>query len=355
MLIIAEAGVNHNGQEQLAFELVDVAKAAGADVVKFQTFKAEKLATATAKRAQYQFKNDQRIQTQLEMLSDLELSYDCFRKISQYCTSQKIEFMSTAFDSDSLKFLVNECGQRRLKIPSGDLTNSPFILEHAQSGLDLIVSTGMATLSEIEEALGVIAYGMVAEPSSRPSRAAFAEAFASKEARAVLKNKVTLLHCTTEYPAPIQEINLRAIRSLEKAFGLPCGYSDHTEGIVVPIAAAAMGAEIIEKHFTLDRNMQGPDHRASLEPSQLAQMVGAIREIEVALGDGVKCPTPSELQNKPVARKSLVAARPIKMGTVITAEDLAIMRPGNGCNPNRYWDVIGTCADRNYQEHESID
>lgn len=353
-IIIAEAGVNHNGDEKLAFDLVDVAKAAGADVVKFQTFRADKLVTASAARAEYQIANTKTAETQREMLAALELSYDCFRRIARHCEATGVEFLSTSFDSESLAFLTGEFGQKRLKIPSGELTNAPFVLEHARTGLELIVSTGMATLGEIEEALGIIAFGLVAESSARPCRNAFAEAYASDEARAVMRDKVTVLHCTTEYPAPLHEINLSAMRSLERAFGLHCGYSDHSDGITVPIAAAAMGATVIEKHFTLDRTMRGPDHCASLEPRELGAMVQAIRDVQVALGDGVKRPMPSEVKNKQIARKSLVAARSIKSGTVIGADDLLVMRPGGGTSPSRYWDVIGTKASRDYAEHETI-
>lgn len=355
VLVIAEAGVNHNGQEKLAFELVDIARESGADVVKFQTFRAEKLVTSSAGRAQYQIANDQTFATQREMLSGLELSYDCFRRLSRHCESRGIEFLSTAFDSESLAFLTGDFGQKRLKIPSGELSNAPFVLEHARTGLDLIVSTGMASLSEIEDALSIIAFGLISEPTALPCREAFAEAYVAQEARAALREKVTLLHCTTEYPAPMHEINLTAMGSLERAFGLRCGYSDHSEGISVPIAAVALGASMIEKHFTLDRTMKGPDHLASLEPSQLKAMVEAIRDVELALGDGVKRPMPSEMKNKSVARKSLVAARPIRNGAIITADDLMIIRPGGGSSPIRYWDVIGTKAVRDYLEHESID
>lgn len=354
-IIIAEAGVNHNGEERLACELIDVAKMAGADVVKFQTFKANKLVTVSAGRADYQVANDKTEATQREMLSALELSYDCFRRLARYCETQGIEFLSTAFDSESLAFLTGDFGQKRLKIPSGELSNAPFVLEHARTGLELIVSTGMASLAEIEEALSIIAFGLIASPYEKPGREAFGEAYAAAEARALLREKVILLHCTTEYPAPLQEINLMAMTSLEQAFGLRCGYSDHSDGISVPIAAAALGAVIIEKHFTLDRTMKGPDHVASLEPSDLAAMVAGIRDVQIALGDGVKRPMPSEVKNKAVARKSLVAAHAIPRGKTISAEDLTIIRPGGGASPIRYWDVIGTLATRDYAEHESIE
>lgn len=353
--IIAEAGVNHNGFEKIAFDLIDVAKEANADIVKFQTFKSELLATYSAERARYQIENTRTAVSQREMLAGLELSYDSFRNLSRYCESQEIEFLSTAFDTESLKFLTGELGQKRLKIPSGELSNAPFVLEHAQTGYDLIVSTGMASLSEIEEAMSVIAFGLIAEATSRPSREGFAEAYSSPEGLAALREKVTILHCTTEYPAPIEEINLTAMTNLGKMFGLRCGYSDHSQGITIPIAAVAMGAQIIEKHFTLDRCMDGPDHRASLEPPELAEMVRAVRDVEAALGDGVKRPMPSEVKNKSVARKSLVSARAIKAGELITANDLVIIRPGGGSSPIRFWELIGSRASRDYSEHESFD
>jgi len=353
--IIAEAGVNHNGCEEMAFKLVEVAKEARSDIVKFQTFKADLLATSSAKRAKYQIESNKKEITQREMLSYLELSYNSFKRISRYCEELNIEFLSTAFDSESLAFLTGELGQKCLKIPSGELSNAPFVLEHARTGLNLIVSTGMSNLAEIEEALSVIAFGLLAEPTARPTRAGFTEAYTAAEARALLLEKVTILHCTTEYPAPLEEVNLTAMKSLEQAFGLRCGYSDHSEGITVPIAAVALGAEIIEKHFTLDKMLEGPDHRASLEPSELAAMVQAIRDIEIALGDGVKRPMPSEVKNKSVARKSLVAARAMKAGELITAKDLVIIRPGDGASPIRFWEVVGTRANRDYAEYESID
>jgi N-acetylneuraminate synthase len=301
-LIIAEAGVNHNGDEKLAFELVDAAYKAGADIVKFQTFKAKNLVTAEAEQADYQVTNTQKKESQLAMLSRLELSYDAHHQLVKYCKSLGIEFLSTAFDSESLDFLVHDLGLTRLKIPSGEITNAPLVLEHAQTGCDLIVSTGMATLSEIEAVLGVIAFGYTAEKGAKPSELAFQQAYASEEGQRALKAKVTILHCTTEYPAPMREINLKAMDTLGRAFELPAGYSDHSQGITIPIAAVARGAVLIEKHFTLSNQMEGPDHKASLEPNELAAMVQGIREVECALGSGVKAPTVSEVKNKAVAR-----------------------------------------------------
>lgn len=353
-LIIAEAGVNHNGDEKLAFELVNAAYRAGADIVKFQTFKAKNLVTQNAIQADYQIVNTKKQESQLAMLSRLELSYQAHHQLVLHCQSLGIEFLSTAFDSESLDFLVNELGLTRLKIPSGEITNAPLVLEHARTGCDLIVSTGMATLSEVEAVLGVIAFGYTAAKDAKPSELAFQQAYASDNGQLALKNKVTVLHCTTEYPAPMAEINLKAMDTLGRAFALPAGYSDHSEGITIPIAAVARGAVLIEKHFTLDKNMEGPDHKASLEPDELAAMVKAIRQVEVALGNGVKTPTVSEVKNKAVARKSLVAANPILEGEHFSYDNLTIKRPGNGLSPYRFWDLVDKPATQSYQAGDLI-
>lgn len=353
-LIIAEAGVNHNGDEKLALMLVDAAHKAGADIVKFQTFKASKLVTADAKQADYQIINTQKKESQLEMLSRLELSFEFHIQLVNYCQKLGIEFLSTAFDSESLKFLVNDLKLKRLKVPSGDLTNAPLVLEHARTGCDLIVSTGMATLAEIETALGVIAFGYIAKQTDQPSIEAFEKAYCSERGQKVLKEKVTILHCTTEYPAPLQDINLKAMDTIANAFKLPVGYSDHSVGINVPIAAVAREAKVIEKHFTLDQNMEGPDHRASLEPEQLAAMIEGIRNIEFALGNGIKGPRPSEIKNKSVARKSLIAEQVISKGASFSEDNLTIKRPGSGQNPINYWKLLGTVAKNDYQIGELI-
>ncbi|CAM3815422.1 N,N'-diacetyllegionaminic acid synthase [Vibrio aerogenes CECT 7868] len=353
-LIIAEAGVNHNGQEALAFELVKAASDAGADIVKFQTFKAKNLVTEQARQADYQIENTQKQESQLAMLSRLELSYKTHFKLVQYCDELGIEFLSTAFDSESLDFLVNELGLKRLKLPSGELTNAPLVLQHARTGCDLIISTGMATLAEIEMALGVIAFGYTCTDQDEPSQEAFQQAYASETGQAALKDKVTILHCTTEYPAPMEEINLKAMDTLAQAFELPAGYSDHSQGIAIPVAAVARGAVVIEKHFTLDKMMEGPDHKASLEPGELAEMVSSIRQVEVALGRSVKAPTISEVNNKPVARKSLVASRTIKAGEIFDESNLVIKRPGTGISPYRYWELLGSAAGQDYLPGELI-
>lgn len=353
-LIIAEAGVNHNGIEKLAFDLVDVAHQAGVDVIKFQTFKAQSLVTENAELADYQKDNlDSRV-TQLSMLKKLELPYDSFRKLVTYCKDKNIHFLSTAFDSESLHFLVNDLELTMLKIPSGEITNAPFLLEHAKTGCDLILSTGMCSLSEVEKALGVLAFGFLNNDSVEPSIDKFQEAYCSIDGQKKLKEKVKILHCTTEYPAPLNEINIRAMQTLNHAFSLPVGYSDHSEGIVVPIAAVAREAVIIEKHFTLDKNMEGPDHKASIEPDELRAMVSAIRTVEVALGSKIKYPTASEAKNKVVARKSLVAARYIEIGAKITNSDVVAKRPGGGMSPYLYWSVIGKKASKKYVPGEQI-
>ncbi|PHS14924.1 MAG: N-acetylneuraminate synthase [Kangiella sp.] len=353
-LIIAEAGVNHNGDEALAFALVDAAHKAGADIVKFQTFKAKKLVTKTAPQADYQIENSKKAETQLSMLSRLELSFEVHHKLIKYCNKIGIEFLSTAFDMESLSFLINDLALTRLKIPSGELTNAPLVLAHAKSGCDLILSTGMATLAEIELALGVIAFGYTATENTVPSIEAFQLAYYSKQGQLALQSKVTILHCTTEYPAPMQDINLKAMDTLRTAFNLPAGYSDHSQGITIPVAAVARGACIIEKHFTLDNNMEGPDHKASLEPNELTEMITAIRNVEVALGDGVKSPKPSEIKNKLAARKSLVAATDIKLGELFTPKSVDIKRPGNGLDPSQYWSLLGKTATKEYKEGDLI-
>lgn len=353
-LIIAEAGVNHNGQRDLAFKLVDAAHQAGADIVKFQTFKSKSLVTESAAQAEYQITNTNKTESQLAMLSRLELSYETHRELIDYCNDLGIEFLSTAFDEESLNFLVSDLGLKKLKVPSGELTNAPFVLAHALTGCDIMLSTGMASLAEIEDALGVIAFGYTTDGNITPSKAEFEKAYASEAGQRILKSKVRILHCTTEYPAPMKEINLRAMDAISVAFGLPTGYSDHSEGIAIPVAAVARGAVIIEKHFTLDKNMEGPDHKASLEPDELTEMIKSIRNVELALGDGVKRPTPSEQKNKTIARRSIVAATTINKGSIFSEDNLAIKRPGDGISPYSYWDLLGKVAGKDYGEGDKI-
>jgi N-acetylneuraminate synthase len=354
-LIIAEAGVNHNGDRSRAFELVKAAKRAGADVVKFQSFRADKLATTGAAKADYQQVTTGTKQSQFEMLRALELSAEDELQIAKACNDHGIQFMSTAFDEGSATRLVKDVGVSKLKVGSGDLTNAPLLLHSARFKLPIILSTGMATLEEVKSALGVIAYGYLRDATSRPKPTDFSDILLDRAAQAELQNKVTLLHCTTEYPAASHTINLRAMETLRDAFGLPVGFSDHSVGIHIAAAAVALGATVIEKHVTLDRSLPGPDHRASIEPDELMDMVAHIRDIELALGDGRKVPAPEELSNRNVARRSLVAAAAIKRGEAFTADNLAVKRPGTGHAPERYWDFLGRAASRDYSPDDMID
>ena len=359
VMIIAEAGVNHNGDENLAFKLVDAAKAAGADIVKFQTFKADKLVNQSAEQAEYQQQNTQSKQSQYQLLKQLELPFDSHLRIKQYCDKVGIEYLSTAFDEDSLKFLVDTMKLSRLKIPSGELTNLPFVLTHALTDCDLIVSTGMATLEEVELTLATIVYGYLVKQGKlllkeQLSEQDFIAAYQHESAQAILEQKVTLLHCTTEYPAPFDEVNLNVLNTFREHFCVPVGYSDHTQGIVIPVAAVAQHAIMIEKHFTLDRSMPGPDHLASLEPDELKAMVTNIRTVEQALGDGIKQPSESELKNKEVARKSLVANCAIEAGETFNRNNVAIMRPGGGISPKHYWQILGKKAKHALRKGELI-
>ncbi|NQZ86954.1 MAG: N-acetylneuraminate synthase [Colwellia sp.] len=354
-LIIAEAGVNHNGSEELAFKLVDAAIDAGVDIIKFQTFKADELVTSEAKQADYQIKNTEKAQSQWSMLKELELSYDSHMSIKSYCDSKNIEYLSTAFDSLSLKFLTETMCLTRLKIPSGEINNAPFVLEHALTGCEIILSTGMSTLPEIEFALAVLAYGFTHKTEElAPSHNAFVQAYHSKEGQAQLKKKVTLLHCTTEYPAPFSQVNLKAMDLMADTFELPIGYSDHTSGISVSLAAVAREACVIEKHFTLDRNMQGPDHKASIEPDELKALVTGIREIEVSLGQAVKVASICEEKNKAIARKSIIAKKEICKGEMLTEKNLMIKRPGTGISPNQYYEILGSKAVDNFKPEQLI-
>ncbi len=352
-LIIAEAGVNHNGSLDRALALVDVAAAAGADIVKFQTFRAEALASAAAPKAAYQKEATGEAGAQLEMLRALELDAAAHRRLAAHAAQRGIEFLSTAFDEASLD-LVLSLGVKRLKVPSGEITNAPLVLKMARSGLPILLSTGMADLAEIETALGVLAFGYAAPPEAAPSPAAFRVALLGDAGKQALAGRVAVLHCTTQYPAPVEDANLRAMATIAQRFGLPVGYSDHTEGIAVATAAVALGATVIEKHFTLDRTLPGPDHRASLEPGELEAMVAAIRAVERALGSPEKRATASERPNIAVARKSLVAARPIARGETFTPDNLTALRPGGGRPPLEYWSLLGRTAERDYAKHEMI-
>lgn len=353
-LVIAEAGVNHNGSLNHALELVDAAAAAGADIVKFQTFNADKLATRGAPKAEYQMRETGPSQSQLDMLRALELSEDMHQQLIAQCDKRGIEFLSTPFDSDSLRLLAGTLNLRRLKLGSGDLTNAPLLLLAAQTGKPLIISSGMATLAEVETALGVLAFGYTASKDAAPSSEAFRSAFDSEAGQLALRSRVTLLHCTTEYPAPVADVNLKVMDTLRSAFGLSVGYSDHTVGTVVSIAAVARGAAVLEKHLTLDRNLPGPDQKASIEPDELAGLVADIRRIEAALGDGVKRLAPSERGNRRVARKSLVALKPIALGELFGPHNISAKRPGGGLDPLEYWNLLGRPAPRPFDEDEAI-
>lgn len=353
VLIIAEAGVNHNGSLERALQLVDIAASAGADVIKFQTFKADRLATAKAAKADYQVVNTGEANSQIEMLRRLELSLDDHEQLARRCRERGIAFMSTAFDADSLALLAG-FEMPAIKIPSGDITCADLLLRAARLQRRLIVSTGMATLGEIEQALGVIAFGLTSDraPTGRDD---FERAYLGEAGREALRHKVTLLHCVTEYPAPMEAVNLHAMDTMAVAFGLPVGYSDHTMGIEVALAAVARGATVIEKHFTLDRTLPGPDHAASLEPDELRQLVSGIRNIERALGSPVKGPAPAELRNRTAARRSLVAARRIGKGEIFTLDMLSAKRPGGGISPMEAWSFVGRSAGRDYEPDEQIE
>jgi N-acetylneuraminate synthase/UDP-hydrolysing UDP-N-acetyl-D-glucosamine 2-epimerase len=353
VFIIAEAGVNHNGSVETAKKLIEAAAHAGADAVKFQTFRADLIADKHVAKADYQKAATDLEETQWEMLKKLELNERAHLELQAHARKYNIEFLSTPFDEASVDLLAEKMKLNKLKVPSGEITNAPLLLKIARTGLSLIVSTGMATLEEIEQALGVIAFGYLFSKET-PTTKAFREAFRSKKGKEVLREKITLLHCTTEYPAPDNEINLRAMNTLASHFGLRVGLSDHSMGIAVSIAAVARGASVIEKHFTLDRNLPGPDHGASLEPKELQSLVEGIRQVERALGDYEKKPTPSELKNKSLARKSLVARRNIQKGEKFTEECFAAKRPGSGISPMFYWELLGRPADRDYKQDEMV-
>jgi N-acetylneuraminate synthase len=351
--VIAEAGVNHNGSLTLAKQLVDAAVFAGADAVKFQTFRAENLVTARALKAEYQQQTTGDNSFQLEMLQALELSEAAHHELQHYCQQQAIEFLSTPFDLLSLEFLVNQLNISCLKIASGEINNAPLLFAMAKTGKPVILSTGMSTLGDVEIALSILAFGYL-HPEASPSLTQCQQAYSTSEGQGILRERVTLLHCTTEYPAPFDSINLRVLDTLHHSFGLSVGYSDHTVGIAVPIAAVAKGACVIEKHLTIDKNLAGPDHSASLEPEEFKQMVVAIRQIEQALGNHIKTPSFCEWKNREVARKSLVAGQQIKKGEVFTPENLTVKRPASGISPLHYWEYLGRSADRNYHTDELI-
>lgn len=330
--IIAEAGVNHNGSVEMARRMVDVAHAAGVDYIKFQTFKTECIVNRSARKADYQRRNlgPDIDDSQFGMLKKLELGYDSFRGLSEYCISRGTRFLSTPFDLPSIDFLAT-LPMDYWKLPSGEITNLPYLQRIAAFGKPVIMSTGMSTLQEIEDAVGVLCAGGLDICN------------------------ITLLHCNTEYPTPMADVNLRAMETLRSTFGTSVGYSDHTLGIEVAIAAAAMGADVIEKHFTLDKTLPGPDHVASLEPAELSALVSAVRNIEQALGDGCKCITDSERANRAVARKSIVAARDIAVGELFSEQNLTVKRPGSGISPMRLPDLLGKPSPRAFVADDVIE
>jgi len=328
-IIIAEAGVNHNGSIELAKKLIDVAEKAGVDYIKFQTFKTELAISKNAKKAEYQKKTTDKNESQFEMIKKLELDTEAHEELMNYCHEKNILFLSTPFDHESI-VLLNDLGLEIFKIPSGEITNLPYLKHIGKLDKKIILSTGMANIGEIEDALDILINA------------------------GTKKENITVLHANTEYPTPMEDVNLKAMQTIACTFGINVGYSDHTLGIEVPIAAVAMGAKVIEKHFTLDRNLPGPDHKASLEPDELKAMVKAIRNIELAMGDGIKKPSPSESKNIVIARKSIVAARDIKKGELFSEKNITAKRPGNGISPMKWDEVIGTIATKDYKEDELI-
>lgn len=326
--IIAEAGVNHNGDINIAKKMIDVASECKVDAIKFQTFKAEKLVSKKACKTDYQIKNtNSKEETQFEMIKSLELDIDTHRELIEYCNKKNIMFLSSPFDLDSID-LLNDLGINIFKIPSGEITNLPYLEKISKLNKEIILSTGMSNLDEIDEALKIL--------------------------KGNGNNNITILHCNTEYPTPMEDVNLSAMNTIKETFNIDVGYSDHTLGIEVPIAAVAIGAKVIEKHFTLDKSMEGPDHKASLEPNELKEMVKSIRNIEKAIGNGIKAPSPSEKKNISIVRKSIVANKEIKKGDILTEENIAVKRPAGGISPMKWYDILGTVATKDYKEDDLI-
>ncbi len=350
---IAEAGVNHNGDRDMAYRLIDAAVAAGADAVKFQTFSAAELASEKAPKAAYQNETTDASESQIDMLRRLELPLEWHYELRDYCTSKGIDFLSTPFDLPSLRFLADALKLKTIKVPSGELTNGPFLLAIARTGCDIILSTGMSTLDEVRTALGVLAFGLLNDVA-QPTDDVFDSAFDSKTGQQALLEKVTVLHCTSAYPTPLGDANVSAMSTISKAFGLKTGYSDHTEGEIASITATALGASVIEKHFTLDKNLPGPDHKASLSVEELIALVTKVRAVGLTLGDGVKAPRPSEIDTAIVARKSLTLLCDMAAGQMFTEETLGIKRPGSGASPMTYWDQLGKPATRDYTKDEQL-
>lgn len=353
--IIAEAGVNHNSELKIALDLVDSAKESGADCIKFQVFFAEELASKLTPKADYQRNNGLDDISHQEMLKSLELSFESLKKVYEHAKKINIDFLASAFDKGSLDFIINELKLPVLKIASGEITNGPLLLEHSRSSSKLILSTGMSNMDEIRTALSIIAFGLIADFDSEPKMQSFKDAFDSRDGQLALKEKVTLLHCTSEYPAPVEDLNLSAIRTIRDEFELDVGYSDHSQGIKAAPIAVAAGAKIIEKHLTLDRTMKGPDHTASLEPNEFKKMVKSIRLVESLMGDTLKAVQPSEAKNINVARKSIYASKNIKKGENFSSENISIKRPYAGNDPNDYWKLINRKSSRDFLQGELID
>lgn len=379
-LVIAEAGVNHNGSREKALELINQAKLCGADYVKFQTFKASNLVSKNAKTAAYQRENLSGQTSQFDMLKKLELTEEDHQALIEHCIKKEIKFLSAPFDIESVDLLTDKYKLPLIKIPSGEITNAPLLLRIASKGVNIILSTGLSNLADIEGALGVIAFGFLnflklksvggksnSEIISKqanlykginlnnPTKAEFYKAYVLAEGQNLLREKLTLLHCTSQYPTPYNEVNLKAMKTLNVAYGLDVGLSDHTKGIAIPIAATALGARVIEKHFTLDKNLPGPDHKSSLEPSEFMAMVDGIRQTESALGHGIKIPSESESENLKCVRKSIVAATNIKKGTIFTNANITCKRGEMGISPMDFWSCLGTIAKRDYIKDELID
>lgn len=351
--IIAEAGVNHNGDVNRAHDLVEIAAQAGADAVKFQTFSAEKLVTRQTRQAPYQSSKSSGIQSQYELLQALELDQRDFLSLSEHARSLGIDFLSTAFDEHSLTFLVDEVGIDVIKIPSGETSNIPYIVNCARRRMPIILSTGMCDIDDIRLAVDAIGYGYVVDKP--PTKLADIENFRnSQEAQDVLIKNLTLLQCTSEYPVPLERVNLSTLATLRDEFRCPVGFSDHSQGIVMAIASVALGATVVEKHFTTDRSLLGPDHLSSLEPPELHDMIASLRQVEIGLGSPMKTPTTFEQQNALVSRRSLVAAHQIEKGSVITPEALEIKRSGGGISPKHYWEIVGSRAHRDYEKDDPI-
>ncbi len=343
--VIAEAGVNHNGDLGRALELIEVAASGGADVVKFQTFTADAIALPTAPKAGYQEKTTPDEESQFEMLRRLELSPDDHWRLKKHADACDIGFLSTPFDRSSLSFLVNELGLDRIKLPSSDLTNIPLLVDAGRSGASLIVSTGMSSLGEVEMAMKAICFGLYTHVQPK-NHTMIDEVYSDPAARMRLRDSVVLLHCTSNYPAAIGEVNLRAMGTLHNSFGVPVGYSDHTQGITAAIAATALGAVVIEKHLTLDRELPGPDHAASSEPAEFSSLVQAIREVESMLGSPIKSPASVELDHRLAMRKGLYAARDISAGIILSEDDIAVVRPTTAVGPEAYFDLLGSTTGR---------